>query len=573
MYHLLLSLLGTVSFISRCSAEEGHGVPDKIIEKRNGEEFSGWQPYISALTIPSVVDMRKGGSLEMSVSNLQHSWGAGFEGRTSMYGFHVVGEDATFPGPTILVAKGVEISITWNNNISGLHVLQQYMGPKLTMPPTDCYPLSCGVPIITHVHGMEVPAKYDGVPYQAVFPGEHRKDVYGNTQMSSTHVYHDHAMGMTRLNHWAGMLGTYLIEDTSSEFEQAMSALSCDIPLVMTDTMIETDGGDLLYPTSPCSPVITRWAPEAYGSVTAVNGVVMPFVDIPAQQCRLRLINGANSRNYQLSIPFYQQCQVIGTDMGMVNEPHKMTEPEELILFPLERYDLLCDFSNVNVGSVFNITNPNDNVATQQLFNDIIQVRIKSTDDASSPVERVDVPSVTNRIKNLKDLYDANPGTQRNLTLKEVTNDDDCPQQLQLLVNDVVSNFEDKDYVTCEIGKVEKWVFKNPTADVHPWHWHAIAVQCGDTEETINTNELKDTVQIPNLEDDYENPTQVCYVACTPNNYLLEGSTTEPTAFEFDTTEPYVVHCHMLEHEEHSMMTYFKLSTSEELAVNENGLK
>jgi hypothetical protein len=62
------------------------------------------------------------------------------------------------------------------------------------------------------------------------------------------------------------------------------------------------------------------------------------------------------------------------------------------------------------------------------------------------------------------------------------------------------------------------------------------------------------------VEDDYDTITQVCYVACTPNEYLIEGSEIGPADFSFDTSEPYVVHCHMLEHEENAMMTYFMLT-------------
>jgi FtsP/CotA-like multicopper oxidase with cupredoxin domain len=177
--------------------------------------------------------------------------------------------------------------------------------------------------------------------------------------------------------------------------------------------------------------------------------------------------------------------------------------------------------------------------------------------------ERVTIPKRLNRIKNLQKEFDLGSGATRNITLEEITDEDDCPLKLLLKINGVTTNFENNDHIQCVKGDIEKWNFINPTADVHPFHWHAIAVQCGLTEESINTNILKDTVQIPNSEDDYDVVTTTCYVACTPNDYLLEGSTSSPTDFGFDTSTPYVVHCHMLEHEENAMMTYFYLADSD----------
>jgi FtsP/CotA-like multicopper oxidase with cupredoxin domain len=245
--------------------------------------FTEWKPYTTEIRIPDVVDMRSGGIVDIVMTNHEHYWGSGMDQLTKMYGFSINGKEPQFPGPTILTAKDVPISITWRNEITGNHVLHEYIDTDLLIPPTDCYP-DCGVPVISHVHGMEVPASSDGQPYHAIYKGKSRTDTYPNAQMSSTHVYHDHAMGLTRLNHWSGLVGGYIIQDMASEFE---AAIDCDIPLMITDTIIDADG-KLLYATSPCSPVITNWAPESYGTINAVNGIVYPYLEIPQQQCRLR---------------------------------------------------------------------------------------------------------------------------------------------------------------------------------------------------------------------------------------------------------------------------------------------
>jgi FtsP/CotA-like multicopper oxidase with cupredoxin domain len=157
--------------------------------------------------------------------------------------------------------------------------------------------------------------------------------------MASTHLYHDHAMGLTRLNSWAGLFGGYIISDPDSPVEQMQT--TCDIPLIISDIILSTEYATLLYPTNKCALEDTKWVPESYGTVNAVNGIVMPFLNVPQQQCRLRLMNGANSRNFGVNMPFFDKCQVIASDMGLVNSPYSLSSASEVLLYPLERIELM----------------------------------------------------------------------------------------------------------------------------------------------------------------------------------------------------------------------------------------
>ena len=522
--------------------------------------FSAWQPFSSALPIPPTIDMRQGGNVHIEMKKFDHNFKGGLSFATPMYGYALQGHAPSFPGPTILTRRDVPVNITWHNSLEAPHILDSHIARDLLLHPSSCYP-ACGIPAIVHIHGMEVPASSDGVPYQSLYGNSSRIDTYPNAQMSSTHVYHDHAMGLTRLNHWSGLVGTYIIEDPKLEADIASAV---DIPLVITDTLVDPLG-TLLYPDSPCNPhyplEATKWAPESFGSVNAVNGVVLPYLDVPQQNVRFRFINGANSRNFGLNIPFFSQCTLIAKDMGLVNEPYVLSSADEILLYPLERVDLMCDFTKTALGSEFNITDWSYTEETTQDFAGIMQLRVVTADTKDE--QHVSIPKTLNHIKNLQELYVASPGAERHLMLDEVVDEDDCPLKLVIKVDDAVSSFENRDHIECVKGDVEKWVFRNPTADVHPFHWHAIAVQCGNDDASIDTNSLKDTVQIPNAEDDTETITQVCYVACTPNDYLVEGSDASPTDFRFSTKDPYVVHCHMLEHEENAMMTYFFLADKE----------
>jgi FtsP/CotA-like multicopper oxidase with cupredoxin domain len=75
----------------------------------------------------------------------------------------------------------------------------------------------------------------------------------------------------------------------------------------------------------------------------------MPFVNIPQQQCRLRIVNGANARSYNLNLPFFKKCKLVASDSGFLKNPVDLSPVLEI--FPLERRELLCDFRDSTVFS------------------------------------------------------------------------------------------------------------------------------------------------------------------------------------------------------------------------------
>ena len=518
-----------------------------------GKVYEGWVEYVSELKVPKVIDMRNGGTLNMVIGEGKHSWGGGTNKTGRIYGYGIKGEDVSYPGPTILTSKDVPIKVNWLNKLSNKHILDKYVEKSLATGKSGCYP-SCGVPAIVHIHGLETSALYDGLPTYTFTSGQTKSDYYANSQLASTMMYHDHAMGFTRLNVWAGMIGAYIVEDRWRERELNMD-VECDIPIIIQDKLIE-ENGSISYAESPCTLQSTKWAPESYGSVNLVNGIVMPYVNVPQQQCRLRMINGANARAYKLNIPFYEKCYLIAKDSGFVKNPVKLTN-SPIVLYPFERVELMCDFGKVGFGSKFNITD-NATLAEDGSYynNNIMQIRVnKPKKEMSKPI-----PAVLNNYKDLKALWKSTKGKTRNITLNEVVDANDCPIELTISENNKLSSFMKNDSIQCEKGKVEKWNFKNPTADFHPFHWHVVHFQCGADENSINTNELKDVFPIPNSEGNADDITQVCFVACTPGKFLIEKSKTRGDDFGFSTKDPYLVHCHILEHEENEMMTWFSIT-------------
>ncbi|KAE9331223.1 hypothetical protein PF008_g15537 [Phytophthora fragariae] len=514
-----------------------------------------WEAYVSALAMPTVIDMTQGGHLDIDIGQASHAWTEDGSISGQVYGYTIMGQTPTFPGPSIVVAKDVPISITWHNNLKAPHLLAGSVERTLLLNESTCYP-NCGVPAVTHLHGGEVPAEYDGLPFKTIYTNESREFEYLNRQLESTAIYHDHADGLNRLNTWAGLMGAYIIQNATKEAELNLN-IETDIPLVINDRLVDTSG-KLLYSDDNCNTAAaTVWVPESFGNVNLVNGRVMPYVEIPPTQVRFRVANAANARHYQIPTPFPELCQVVATDSGYVETPQ--TLGDLLVLFPLERVELVCDFTGVADGTAYELIDVQSSTQSTPYDPRVLQIRIAESLLTDSMTVR-EIPTTLNKFKSLKTLYEAG-GKERNVTLGEMTDAQACPTlEITYDSNKQINISTIADALQCVKGTVEKWNFINPTADAHPFHWHLVHVQCGDTVDTVRTNELKDVAVIPSAGDRAADTiTQVCYVACTPGDYLIEDSQREAKDFGFDTTEPYVAHCHILEHEENMMMSWFRI--------------
>lgn len=529
---------------------------------------SDWDAYASELVIPAVIDMTNGGHVDMQIGRALHNWTEDGSVSGDIYGYALKNTTPSFPGPTIKVAKGVPISVTWFNELQAPHLLNDYVETSIAIAESHCYPY-CGVPTVVHVHGLESPAKYDGLPLRTIYKNQSQNFVYQNNQSAATKLYHDHANGLTRLNAWAGLMGMYVIED--AELETSINVdVETDIPLVIADRLIN-DSGSLMYSDDNCQSGVTLWVPESYGSVNTVNGVVMPYLNLPPAQVRFRLTNGANARHYNLTIPFANTCKLIATDSGFVQIPEDVSA--QLVIYPFERVELLCDFSNEDDGTTYEIVDIPTVAVTTSYDKRVMQVRISDDLKTTNMTVRALPPTLIQR-KDLKKLYHELGGKNRSIILGEMDISTNCPTKNLIRYRGMeINSTTIKNTLDCTKGKVEKWHFQNPTDDPHPFHWHVVNAQCGANDDEVDTNSLKDVVVIPNAGSGRTSTTvtQICYVACTPDEFLVEGSERGATEYYFDTSEPYVAHCHILEHEENNMMSLFQLTDEDDNAPNDDG--
>jgi spore coat protein A, manganese oxidase len=243
------------------------------------------------------------------------------------------------------------------------------------------------VPVTVHLHGAETASAYDGHPDTWWLPGlsstgpafVSNNYTYTNTMEPTALWFHDHALGMTRLNIYSGLAAFYLIRGEADTGKPGtgigLPTGNQEMELLIADRMFDTNGqllfpdGSLVnnaeYPFGPGGPppspeLHPYWIPEFFGDVNVVNGKVWPRMSVEPMRYRFRILNGANSRFYHLMLSITGQPDsknskgrqpkkpsdepvfwVIGTDGGLLDRP---VPTNDLLIVPSSRFDVIIDF-------------------------------------------------------------------------------------------------------------------------------------------------------------------------------------------------------------------------------------
>ncbi len=251
-------------------------------------------------------------------------------------GSGLAGQAGSF-GMALVAQTGKAVRASFTNSLPETYPAWIPVDTRLT-------PLGNQVRLMTHLHGGFVAADSDGNPAitpNGFGPGETQTVLYPNEspQMPASLLwFHDHGLGTTRLNVFAGLAAAYLIRDeldTGAEPNPiGIPGGAYDIPLVFQDRQFNPDG-TFLYPTSGI-PGVT-WIGEYFGDVMLVNGKVWPFLNVEPRLYRFRILNGCNARILNLGIGGAQMWQ-IGAEGGMWDQPVPV---RQLVLAPAERADVL----------------------------------------------------------------------------------------------------------------------------------------------------------------------------------------------------------------------------------------
>jgi len=430
------------------------------------------------------------------------------------------GFNSTFPGPTIEARTGQGVVVEWANELPASHFLpvdHHLEGAEADKPM---------VRSVVHLHGGRVPPESDGYPENWFVPGKSSVCFYPNQQDAATLWYHDHAMGINRLNIYAGLFGMFLIRDT---FEDGLGlpAGEFEIPLVLCDRLFDQDG-QLFYPVSPDPK--NPWVPEVFGDAVLVNGKISPYREVEPRPYRLRVLNAANGRFFHLAFANQLEFQQIGSDQGLLPAPVTVTL---LTLAPGERADLVVDFSR-NAGE--NLELKSDHLTA-------LQFRVSGKATAAAP-------AVPKMLRSVARTPESEATKTRELLLEETVDPADNPT-LMLLNRTRWSAPVTENPM---LGSTEIWSLVNGTDDSHPIHLHLVRFQVLDRRNFYVMNylrkrELKFTG--PPVPPDANEMGWKDTVRAEPHMVTRIIVRFEGYAGR------YVWHCHILEHEDNEMMRPF----------------
>jgi spore coat protein A, manganese oxidase len=426
------------------------------------------------------------------------------------------------PGPTIEARSDSEIAIEWSNRLPEKHFLpidHNLMGAEEGVPESRT---------VVHVHGACVPPGSDGWPEAWYTPGKSATYHYPNRQEPAMLWYHDHAMGINRLNILAGMAGLYIIRDF---FEDALNLPSgtFEIPLVLMDRMFRTDG-QLYYPVGQLAGF--PWVPEYLGNATLINGKLLPYLEVQPRKYRFRVLNASNARFYFLSLDNNAPFQQIGSDQGLLSAPVSVNQ---LALAPGERADLVIDFA----------THRGAHILLQNLATTLMQFRVADTSVNDSS-------SLPQTLRPVARIPEASAILIRRLTLEEVDN----------LIGEPMTHLLDgkrwHDPVSEKpaLGSTEIWEFLNQTDDTHPIHLHLVRFQILDRRQIDVSASIYDKKLIYLSDPVQPEPNELGWKDTVR---ATAGASTRIIVNFAGYTGRYVWHCHILEHEDNEMMRPYEV--------------
>jgi spore coat protein A, manganese oxidase len=473
------------------------------------------------------------------------------------------------------------------------------------------------VPLATHVHGAHVESVSDGHPESWFLPDA--KDIppgysrtgtrygtvqasetgsavfeYANDQRATTLWYHDHALGMTRANVYAGLAGFFLLRDNAEDalglpgpapkLGDPPGMHYFELPVVIQDRMFQADGS-LYYPdsraffdgytgpTAPDSPVPPVWNPEFFGNTMVVNGRAWPYLDVEPRLYRLRLLNGCNSRTLILALNrdgmvFHR----IGNEGGLL--PGAPVAQDRMLLAPAERADVILDFSGFQVGDEIVLLNYGPDEPFQGFHKDPPQAPADPATTGQVLKFRIVAPSgqgtpgaIPAALPGVQPLHTAL--APRDVTLNEIADNvggDLGEIPVKALLGTADAGPLSWDAPTTEkpkVGDTEIWRIINLTEDAHPIHLHLVQFQVLD--RTPFDAEAYKEAQQKFLSGEGAKPALENFFTGPPESPRPEEAGFKETVIadpgyvtrfiaNFDKVGTYVWHCHIIEHEDNEMM-------------------
>ena len=505
------------------------------------------------------------------------------------------------------------------------------------------------VPIVTHLHGStDVGDESDGyaeawyLPAANNVPGDFATEgtwydffagkadaqfgvtwgpgfatfQYPNPDRAATKWYHDHTLGMTRLNVYAGPAGFYIIRGGPAGDKAVLDSrfgtvavlpgpapregdkfppnkTYYEIPIAIQDRSFNTDGSlfypdtraffdELVGPYIPDGPFSPIWNPEFFGNMIMVNGNTWPFQTVEQRRYRFRFLNGCQSRFLILDFNQIPGVEVwaIGNEGGFLSAPVNLTATNDnrLLMALAERADLIVDFTNVPVGNyVLGNVGPDEpfgggepgeppeegdfDVAEPATTGQIMQFRVVPAvaPDPTTPPQFLQVPALvplpTEDVTRPLALIEASA-----VGFDAQGNEVDGPVEALLGVVSAGLTVEklwmDPATENPKVGDTEVWEFYNTTADAHPMHIHEVAFEVVNREGLV-LDEDGEVVQ-PIALDGFVMPAESWETGFKDTVTALPGQVTR-VRMHFTNPGQFVWHCHIVEHEDNEMMRPYRI--------------
>jgi FtsP/CotA-like multicopper oxidase with cupredoxin domain len=437
---------------------------------------------------------------------------------------------------------------------------------------------------------------------------------YPNPDRAATKWYHDHTLGMTRLNVYAGPAGFYIVRGGPDGDKAVLDTRSgsvavfpspapkegdkfppnktyYEIPIAIQDRAFNDDGS-LFYPdtreffdgivadyipTGDFSPI---WNPEFFGNTIMVNGNTWPFQTVEQRRYRFRFLNGCQSRFLILDFTQIPGIEVwmVGNEGGFLPAPVNLTASNgnQLLMGLAERADIIADFTNVPLGShLLRNVGPDEpygggepggeppdgfDVSDPQTTGQVLQFRVVPAvgPDPSTPPQfmqlpvRVPLPQEV-RSKQLALIEEAGIGFD--------SNGDEVEGPVEALLGVLNQGLTSPRMWASpvtenpSVGDTEVWEIYNTTADAHPMHVHEVAFEVVNREGLVlDGEEVVQPIQL----DGTVSPPESWETGVKDTVVALPGQVTR-LRIHFPTAGQFVWHCHIVEHEDNEMMRPYRI--------------
>ncbi len=456
--------------------------------------------FTEPLTIPDTINSN---TVHLYVKDTVHEFVSGIE--TNTYGI-----SASYLGPTIIMDKGDFVQLNVHN----------LLDETTTM----------------HWHGMHVAPEDDGGPHTAILAGETWSPDFTVLDEATTFWYHPHLHEKTNEHVSKGAAGMIIIRDE----EEAALALPRtygidDIPMILQSKAFDAS-----------------WQIEVGGGtvddVMLVNGVIEPYVDVPAQMVRFRMLNGSTGRTFNIGVSDNRNIYQIGSDGGLLNAPVTLNR---IVIAPGERMEFVIDLSSDESETLYLKSYASEfstgitgaaggpgatNVLDGADFN-VMQLRVTSATAGA-------ITSLPTVLNDLVPIAESSADLTRTLTLDGGGPGNPFTIDGQEMDMEVINQ-------TVELDATEIWEIVNETPIAHPFHIHDIQFYILDRDGVAppaNEQGRKDVVFV----------------------YPEETVRFIGTFEDFANEEiPYMYHCHILTHEDGGMMGQFIVVDNSESSVNE----